>query len=125
MTKQSEPAPDGQFFVYQTADGKLKIAVRFEGDTVWLTQQHMAELFQTTKQNIGQHLKNVFADDGGDMDDVLDWYPPVDGGLAQALIDYEPALQRAGKLLTAIDNAIRDVCEWKPEDEKGSTDQPA
>lgn len=62
MTKESEPAPDGQFFVYQTADGKLKIAVRFEGDTVWLTQQHMAELFQTTKQNIGQHLKNVFAE---------------------------------------------------------------
>jgi len=37
----------------------LKIDVRFEGETVWLTQQHMAELFQTTKQNIGQHLKNI------------------------------------------------------------------
>jgi hypothetical protein len=40
----------------------LKIDVRFEGETVWLTQQHMAELFQTTKQNIGQHLKSVFAE---------------------------------------------------------------
>jgi hypothetical protein len=40
----------------------LKIDVRFEGETVWLTQQHMAELFQTTKQNIGQHLKSIFAE---------------------------------------------------------------
>jgi hypothetical protein len=36
--------------------------VRFEGETVWLTQQHMAELFQTTKQNIGQHLKSIFSE---------------------------------------------------------------
>ncbi len=34
--------------------------MRLEDETVWLTQQLMAELFQTTKQNIGQHLKNIF-----------------------------------------------------------------
>ena len=63
MSTDSEtPAPGGQFFVYQTQDGKLKIDVRFEGETVWLTQQHMAELFQTSKQNIGQHLKSIFAE---------------------------------------------------------------
>ena len=56
------PPPGGQFLVYQTEDGKLKIDVRFEGETVWLTQQHMAELFQTTKQNVGQHLKSIFAE---------------------------------------------------------------
>ena len=44
------PSPGGQFLLYRTEDGKLKIDVRFEGETVWLTQQHMAELFQTTKQ---------------------------------------------------------------------------
>ena len=63
MSKDSETsAPGGQFLVYQTEDGKLKIDVRFEGETVWLTQQHMAELFQTTKQNVGQHLKCIFAE---------------------------------------------------------------
>lgn len=64
MSKDSAtpPPPGGQFLVYQTQDGKLKIDVRFEGETVWLTQQHMAELFQTTKQNIGQHLKSIFAE---------------------------------------------------------------
>lgn len=56
----ASPPPGGQFLLYQTEDGKLKIDVRFEGETVWLTQQHMAELFRTTKQNVGQHLKKIF-----------------------------------------------------------------
>ena len=50
----------GEFLVYQTDDGQVKIDVRLEDETIWLTQQLMADLFQTTKQNIGQHLKNVF-----------------------------------------------------------------
>jgi hypothetical protein len=63
MSTDSETPPSGgQFLVYQTQDGKLKIDVQFESETVWLTQQHMAELFQTTKQNIGQHLKSIFAE---------------------------------------------------------------
>ncbi len=46
MSKTSDKsASGGQFLVYQTQDGKLKIDVRFEGETVWLTQQQMAELF--------------------------------------------------------------------------------
>ena len=62
MNKDSEtpPPPGGQFLVYQTEDGKLKIDVRFEGETVWLTQQHMAELFQTTKQNVSLHIQNIY-----------------------------------------------------------------
>ncbi len=52
----------GQFLVYSTEDGLTKLEVRLEDETVWLTQQHMAELFQTTKQNISLHLQNIFAD---------------------------------------------------------------
>ena len=59
---KSSPPPGGQFLVYQTEDGKLKIDVRFEGETVWLTQQHMAELFQMTQQNISLHLQNIYAE---------------------------------------------------------------
>ena len=55
-----QPPPGGQFLVYRTEDGKLKIDVRFEGETVWLTQAHMAELFQTTKQNVSAHIQNIF-----------------------------------------------------------------
>lgn len=50
----------GQFLVYQSEDGKLKLDVRLEGETVWLTQQLMAELFQTTQQNISLHILNVY-----------------------------------------------------------------
>ena len=62
MSKDSEtpPPPGGQFLVYQTEDGKLKIDVRFEGETVWLTQQHMTELFQTTQQNVSLHVRNIY-----------------------------------------------------------------
>ncbi len=62
MSEDSEtpPPPGGQFLVYQTEDGKLKLDVRFEGETVWLTQQHMAELFQTTKQNVSLHIQNIY-----------------------------------------------------------------
>lgn len=50
----------GEFLVYSTNDGQIKLEVRLEEETLWMNQQMMAELFQTTKQNIGQHLKNVF-----------------------------------------------------------------
>ncbi len=46
--------------LYQTEDGKTKIEVRLQDKTVWLTQKLMAELFQTTPQNITIHLKNIF-----------------------------------------------------------------
>jgi hypothetical protein len=59
---KSTTPPGGQFLVYQTEDGKLKLDVRFEGETVWLTQQHMAELFQTTVPNVSMHIHNVFAE---------------------------------------------------------------
>jgi hypothetical protein len=59
---KSSPPPGGQFLVYQTEDGKLEIDVRFESETVWLTQQHMAELFQTTKQNVSLHIRNIFSE---------------------------------------------------------------
>jgi hypothetical protein len=52
-----------KFLIYQPEDGKTRISVRLEGDTVWLTQASMAELFQTTPQNITLHIKNIY-DDG-------------------------------------------------------------
>lgn len=51
---------NSQIIIYQTESGKTKIDVRLEQETVWLTQKAMAELFQTTSQNITMHLKNIF-----------------------------------------------------------------
>lgn len=52
----------GQFLVYQAEDGKVKLDVRLEDETVWLTQQMMADLFQTTKQNISIHIQNIYGE---------------------------------------------------------------
>lgn len=48
------------FLMYQTEDGETKINVRLEDETVWMTQKAMAELFQTTPQNITLHIKNIY-----------------------------------------------------------------
>ena len=49
-----------EIIIYQTEDGHTKIDVRMEDETVWLTQGQMAELFQTSKQNISLHINNAF-----------------------------------------------------------------
>ena len=51
---------NSEIIIYQTEDGHTKIDVHIEKETVWLTQAHMAELFQTTKQNISLHINNAF-----------------------------------------------------------------
>jgi hypothetical protein len=49
-----------QIVIYKAENGQIKIDVRFENETVWLTQNALAELFQTTKNNISLHVKNIF-----------------------------------------------------------------
>ncbi len=49
--------------IYQLEDGKTKIDVKLEDETVWLSQQQMAELYDTTKQNISLHIKNIFEEE--------------------------------------------------------------
>ena len=61
-SNESNLPAKGQFLVYPTENGQVKIEVRLEGETAWLTQAHMAELFQTTIPNISMHLRNIFAE---------------------------------------------------------------
>ena len=49
-----------QIIIYKAENGQVKIDVRFENETVWLTQNALADLFQTTKQNISLHINNIF-----------------------------------------------------------------
>ena len=71
----SEDAPrdasKGELVLYQTEDGLAQIALRAMDGTVWLTQAEIAELFDTTKQNVSLHLKNVFDDRELDEDSVV------------------------------------------------------
>lgn len=52
--------PDNQITFYQSPDGSVNIEVLFTEENIWLTQKRMAELFNTTPQNITQHLKNIY-----------------------------------------------------------------
>ena len=60
--KQGLEKAKGEFLVYQAKDGTLKLDVRLENETVWLTQAHLAQLFQVKSQNITMHLKNIYAE---------------------------------------------------------------
>lgn len=51
---------NGEIVIYQSEDGKTKIDVRFENETVWLTQQQMAELFNTSRTNIVEHIQHIY-----------------------------------------------------------------
>ena len=62
----SELIPDsassgkGQFLVYEAEDGRIKIDVRLDEETLWLSQAQLAELFQTSQQNVSLHIRNIF-----------------------------------------------------------------
>jgi prophage maintenance system killer protein len=55
-------SPSGEVLVYEATDGSVRVDVRLDRETVWLTQRQMAELFETSIDNVGLHLKNIFAD---------------------------------------------------------------
>ena len=58
---QGAPGP-GDILLYQSEDGRARVEIRLDGDTLWLTQAQMAELFQTTVPNVNIHLRAVFRD---------------------------------------------------------------
>jgi len=49
-----------QVLLYQAPDGRTRLEVRMQDETVWLTQAQMAELFQTTQQNVSLHIRNIY-----------------------------------------------------------------
>ena len=61
MTNLQAQQP-GEFLLYETEDGRTRVECRFVDDTLWLSQAGMAELFQTTPQNITLHLKGLYAE---------------------------------------------------------------
>ena len=58
----TDPQPQSSIILYQTEDGRTRIQCRFENETVWMTQALMAELFQTTPQNVTLHLRAIYVE---------------------------------------------------------------
>lgn len=71
MADEKKLVPDenqGDIVIYQTEDGDTKIDVRFVDETVWLTQQQMAELFQSSRTNIVEHIQHIYEE--GELDEA-------------------------------------------------------
>ena len=71
MADEKNLAPNenqGDIVIYQTEDGGTKIDVRFVDETVWLTQQQMAELFQSSRTNIVEHIQHIYEE--GELDET-------------------------------------------------------
>ena len=64
----ADQMPQSEMILYQTEDGRTRIQCRFENESIWLTQAMIAELFQTTPQNVTMHLKAIFEE--GELDET-------------------------------------------------------
>jgi len=60
---------NSDLLIYQAPDGRIKIDVRLDDETVWLTQAHMAELFGKSKKTISEHIRNIFNE--GELDEIV------------------------------------------------------
>jgi len=59
---RDELAAENAIILYQAENGKIRVEVQFDGETVWLSQALMAELYETTPQNVTQHIREIYAD---------------------------------------------------------------
>ncbi len=58
---------DSQIEIYQSPNGQTEVQVRFENETVWLSQKQMAQLFDKDSDTVGLHLKNIYT--SGELDE--------------------------------------------------------
>ena len=71
MSENKKTENLGDIVIYQTDDGETQIDVKFEDETVWLTQAQLCELYQTSKANVSEHIKNIFTEGELDEDSVV------------------------------------------------------
>lgn len=71
MSEKNKAENLGDIIIYQTDDGETQIDVKFEDETIWLTQAQLCELYQTSKANVSEHIKNIFSEGELDEDSVV------------------------------------------------------
>ncbi len=78
----------GEVIIYRSADGLAELSVQLEGDTVWLSLNQMAELFDRDKSTISRHIKNIFAEGELDPNSVVAKYATTASDGKQYLVEY-------------------------------------
>ena len=71
MNKNINQSPPNEIIFYETEDGKVSIAVKFEDENIWLTQKHMAELFDVDVRTISEHIQNILTSNELDENSVI------------------------------------------------------
>lgn len=106
--------PQSSFVLYQTEDGETRIQCRFDVDTIWLTQAQIAELFQTTPQNVTIHLKSIYAE--GELTETesckdylqvrLEGQRKVSRSLRHYSSDYQAREEEAQRFFAEVQNKL-------------------
>jgi hypothetical protein len=87
--QNNEPVNPGEFLLYETEDGRARVECRFVESSLWLSQAAMADLFQTTKQNIAKHLKAIFFEGELAQDSVVNqWLTTAADGKSYRVSHY-------------------------------------
>jgi len=63
MAKKKPKPEQNKIIVYQDDNGVTRVSVRFSDEDIWLSQNQIAEIYDTTQQNVQQHISNIFSDD--------------------------------------------------------------
>lgn len=72
MNKVKDNNPlNGEIIIYENAEGQSRVSVRVEGETVWLNQAQMVDLFQSSKANVSEHIKHIFEEGELKKDSVV------------------------------------------------------
>ena len=87
--QNNAPMNPGEFLLYETEDGRARVECRFVASSLWLSQAAMADLFQTTKQNIAKHLKAIFSEGELAQDSVVNqWLTTAADGKSYRVSHY-------------------------------------
>ena len=79
---------DNKIIIYTANDGKTRIDVKLEEETLWLTQAQMCELYQTSKSNVSEHIKHIFEEGELDRDSVVRKFRTTASDVVQLNLSY-------------------------------------
>jgi hypothetical protein len=113
MKKNETPKKQPDFIIYETDNHIAKVSARLEEETVWLTQAHLVELFQSSKANISEHIKHVFEE--GELNEnlvVRNFRTTASDGKNYGVAHYEIYRQREMRQLESdFDRAVKQLTQ--------------
>lgn len=101
--------PGGEFLFYQSDDGRIRLQVRLEDESVWLTQKLMAELFQKDVRTVNEHIQNIFEELLARIRDIRSsekefWRKVLE--IYATSIDHDPSVEASRQFFATVQNKM-------------------